>query len=274
MDALDARAVDEDLDQRLGRRQVGHFAAGDLEGDPGSRSCSRPGLPVSGAAAVSAPLQENARMRSWSSIITVSSAAASCPQSHRRAACARSDAASPGRVEARHEEIGHSAGDRRIGAECALHVVLAEGDAGLPDTRRRRANRDPRARPVLPAPAGSARRFPGAPMVCRSLDEARSDGGSGSPVCRWSRRSAPAAPTASAPAPAARTTLRSARTPFSTEQQDVRAERDTLSGGAAPGEAGARASRSRSSTRRTTGRRGMPAADRVGHCLGCIGSTR
>ena len=45
-----------------------------------------------------------------------------------------SDRASPRvGVEARQEEIDHQAGDRRIGAQRALHVVLAEGNAGLPE---------------------------------------------------------------------------------------------------------------------------------------------
>ena len=36
------------------------------------------------------------------------------------------------RIEARQEEIDHQSRDRRIGRQHALHVVLAEGDAGLP----------------------------------------------------------------------------------------------------------------------------------------------
>ena len=106
------------------------------------------------------------------------------------------------------------AGDRRIGAERALHVVLAEGDAGLPQVLGVGAqDRDlapgkprPQHQPVQPVALQRA-----GPQLVDRLDKARSDARRDRPpTCRWSRRSAPAGPRPRRRARAAGTALRSA----------------------------------------------------------------
>ena len=176
-----ARAVDENLDQRPGRRQLVEGAAVDLEGDPFLGPAVRRGLPVVGAqraverveeAPQDAVLVERRHRLERGGELVLERIDALLARVRRGLA--------QGGIEARHEEVGHQAGDRRVGAERALHVILAEGDAGLPQVLGVGAqDRDlapgkprPQHQPVQPVAFQRA-----CPQFVDRLDKARSDAG-------------------------------------------------------------------------------------------------
>ena len=179
MDALHARAVDEDLDQRPRRRQFVDGAAVDLEGDPVLGRAVRSGLPVIGAQGAAQRIPEAPQD-------AVLVERGDCFERGGELALDRVDlflalvrrGLAQGGIEARQEEVGHQPRDRRIGAERALHVFLAEGDAGLSQVLGVGAQ----DRDLAPGKPGAQHQavqpvaFQGArPQFVDRLDEARPD---------------------------------------------------------------------------------------------------
>ena len=133
MNALHARAVDEDLDQWPGRRQLVDGAAVDLYRNPVLRRPIRGGLPEIGPQGAADGIEEAPQD---TVLVERGDGLQRRRDSGRNLLAPRLAGIGSGfaqyRVEAGTEEVDEAAGDRGIGRERPLHVILAEGHAGLP----------------------------------------------------------------------------------------------------------------------------------------------